>query len=631
MPMTKPTSEQVTFLAAGSGASQRTVLDKLRDVVSVKDFGAVGDGVADDTAAFVAAAAQIQTQGGGTFLIPPGTYKVLPTIAVTNLTQTWMFQFTGLNGVRIVATGATINDGNTYNVSTNPLISTNGNMFLFNNCVNVQIVGMRITAQRNRAAGDTSMQSFGGSNCIDLAGTTRNVEIDIDMDGGCVCVRCEQNAFTPSIRVSNIHAHIRVNETVRPYTATFSGDDAVVDVVGTYVARGAIIYGVKNQRLNVRVQNEYKATVIAAAGGYGCENVDLWYYNRGSSEQTAVGGVDVDWQDTDPATHRNIRIHLNSENISGRTSSAFSTSLHLRKYDGSMNPDPVGRGHVLDGLWVDGTSEQPSSVPHIQTIGTFASPDVQRNVNLSSLTLLGGNGAANNNDWTELRGPATYTNVYCPDARLYITAGASGQVQLANCVAQRFTPDASDTSIATYVGGTIINPINQSGINKAFIDTKVGSWRRTILPTLNVGGGAVRTTKALSGDLTGTNNVFLVRQTGSLIYFRLKYALVANSTNFTTGQTIGIKSFTNYTNSNGIWNSGASTLIAVGDEVTERTTGTASVITVSFVNGTSAGAYIAVACTNYNNANAKAMFELEAICTLPDTIVTGGEVIVQPA
>ena len=103
------------------------------------------------------------------------------------------------------------------------------------------------------------------------------------------------------------------------------------------------------------------------------------------------------------------------------------------------------------------------------------------------------------------------------------------------------------------------------------------------------------------------------------------------STNFTTGQTIGIKSFTNYTNSNGIWNSGASTLIAVGDEVTERTTGTASVITVSFVNGTSAGAYIAVACTNYNNANAKAMFELEAICTLPDTIVTGGEVIVQPA
>ena len=631
MPMTKPTSEQVTFLAAGTGASQRTVLDKLRDVVSVKDFGAVGDGVADDTAAFVAAAARIQTQGGGTFLIPPGTYKVLPTIAVTNLTQTWMFQFTGLNGVRIVATGATINDGNTYNVSTNTAVSTNGNLFLFHDCVNVQIVGMRMTAQQNRAAGDTSMASFGGSNCIQLTGTTRNVEIDIDMDGGCGCVRCQASSYSSSARVSNIHAHIRVNETVRPYAGAFTGDDAVVDVVGTYVARGALIYGVKNQRLNVRVQNEYKATVIAAIGGYGCENVELWYYNRGSSEQTAVGGVDVDWQDTTPATHRNIRIHLNSENISGRTSSAFSTSLNLRKYDGSMNPDPVGRGHVLDGLWVDGISEQPSGVQHIETIGTFASPDVQTNINISSMTLLGGNNAGNNNLWTALAGPATYTNVYCPSNRLTIESGAAGQLQLVNCTAQRFTNNTSDSSVATYVGGTIIDSTGQSAIGKAFIDTKIGSWRRTILPTLNVGGGAVRTTKALSGDLTGTNNIFLVRKTTDLIYFRLKYALVADRLNVTTGQTIGIKSFTNYMNSSGTWNVGASTLIAVANEVTERTTGTASAITVSFVNGTTAGAYIAVSCTNYNGSGARAMFELEAICTVQDELVPGTEVIVQPA
>ena len=55
MPQTKPTSEQVTFLQAGTGATQRTALAKLRDTVSVKDFGAVGDGVADDTAAIQAA------------------------------------------------------------------------------------------------------------------------------------------------------------------------------------------------------------------------------------------------------------------------------------------------------------------------------------------------------------------------------------------------------------------------------------------------------------------------------------------------------------------------------------------------------------------------------------------------
>lgn len=77
MPMTKPTSEQVTFLAAGSGATQRTALDKLRDVVSVKDFGAVGDGVANDTVAVQAAIDSLAS--GGTLWFPVGTYMIART------------------------------------------------------------------------------------------------------------------------------------------------------------------------------------------------------------------------------------------------------------------------------------------------------------------------------------------------------------------------------------------------------------------------------------------------------------------------------------------------------------------------------------------------------------------------
>jgi hypothetical protein len=46
-----------SFTQSGTGATVRTVDSKLKDVVSVKDFGAVGDGVADDTAAFTAALA----------------------------------------------------------------------------------------------------------------------------------------------------------------------------------------------------------------------------------------------------------------------------------------------------------------------------------------------------------------------------------------------------------------------------------------------------------------------------------------------------------------------------------------------------------------------------------------------
>jgi hypothetical protein len=64
------------FTQSGTGAIQRTVENKLKDTVSVKDFGAVGDGVADDTAAIQAAIVLI----GRTVFIPKGTYKVSATL-----------------------------------------------------------------------------------------------------------------------------------------------------------------------------------------------------------------------------------------------------------------------------------------------------------------------------------------------------------------------------------------------------------------------------------------------------------------------------------------------------------------------------------------------------------------------
>jgi polygalacturonase len=58
------------FIQAGSGAVQRTVESKLQDTVSVKDFGAVGDGVADDTVAIQAAF----NSGASHIYYPTGVY-----------------------------------------------------------------------------------------------------------------------------------------------------------------------------------------------------------------------------------------------------------------------------------------------------------------------------------------------------------------------------------------------------------------------------------------------------------------------------------------------------------------------------------------------------------------------------
>lgn len=68
----------VGFRQAGAGAVPRTMLDKAREVVSVKDFGAVGDGVADDTAAIQAAI----NSGKGAVIFPAGRYRVTSNITV---------------------------------------------------------------------------------------------------------------------------------------------------------------------------------------------------------------------------------------------------------------------------------------------------------------------------------------------------------------------------------------------------------------------------------------------------------------------------------------------------------------------------------------------------------------------
>jgi hypothetical protein len=74
-------SNLVTFIQAGANAQPRTVQGKLRDIVSVKDFGAVGNGVADDTVAIQAALNYAATLTGCTVFMPAGTYLVTSTLS----------------------------------------------------------------------------------------------------------------------------------------------------------------------------------------------------------------------------------------------------------------------------------------------------------------------------------------------------------------------------------------------------------------------------------------------------------------------------------------------------------------------------------------------------------------------
>ena len=109
-------SNLVTYQPAGTGAVATTVQAKLRETVSVKDFGATGNGTTDDTAAVVAALA-----ASNAVYFPAGTYLVSGNINIVNKS---------LYGVPSNSTGST-------SVSIIKLSGSNTNISLFVNGGNI--------------------------------------------------------------------------------------------------------------------------------------------------------------------------------------------------------------------------------------------------------------------------------------------------------------------------------------------------------------------------------------------------------------------------------------------------------------------------------------------------------------
>jgi hypothetical protein len=107
-----------------TGAVVRTVSQRLRDSMSVADFGAVGDGATDDTAAIQAAIDAASTNNGGRIWFPPGfNCKISSTLTVAS--ENIVFEAAGWGGYH------TNGSGFTYSAKLSWYGSTGGTMLQF--------------------------------------------------------------------------------------------------------------------------------------------------------------------------------------------------------------------------------------------------------------------------------------------------------------------------------------------------------------------------------------------------------------------------------------------------------------------------------------------------------------------
>jgi parallel beta-helix repeat protein len=187
-------SSLVGFIAAGAGAVARTVQSKLRDTVSVKDFGAVGDGVTDDTTAIQATLNAVSQYA--TVFFPFGTYVIsdeliIPTsnilitgrakiLAKSNTQFEYMLKATSLSGITVENLRF---DANKSNRSAGANVRYMGVAFL--SCTECQFINLQVE----------NCRGYGGVSGVGIAAAGGSIRCQIE---GCTIINCGDAGNSPA-------------------------------------------------------------------------------------------------------------------------------------------------------------------------------------------------------------------------------------------------------------------------------------------------------------------------------------------------------------------------------------------------------------------------------------------------
>ena len=447
---------------------------------NVQDYGAVGNGVTDDTAAIQAAAAAIQAAGGGTLYFPAGTYSVFGS------TTGNLCSFTGLNGIACIGYGATIAVP-----AAKTITASEGIFFRFDSCTNILVDGFAT----NGPVLEVSSSTVKGYEFVRCVNGCKNISMPhnkvknslagfiTSKDVGDANTMRSQNIWIGVLDVENCWYGIN---------GQYSGDFMQVDLLRTNtIHRSFFVFGASNLKAKI-LSKDHKAidVPVTTLSGLAVVGVDIDYW---STEDSTLCGdapkVAIGFSNETASTMRDIRIKLNVAYAgSGNTRGA---ALFITKLNNSNNPDPVDRSHIMDNLVVTGTITGTASYNNggaivTDTGATWGTGDFFRNIAFENLRITGANSQSQIN--------VTFGNVQ--DNILFKNVYNNYDIVVRNSAADARLPYVATTELIN-VKCANLTALNGSAQPLTILrgvsapDTVQTGWTGKTIGNLGIGGSAV--------------------------------------------------------------------------------------------------------------------------------------------